>query len=388
MKRPLLSTSSLLAIGLAAAVVIWMLTGLVGARSPSAEDASEPDGAYRGSSPAESRPSETRGGGQMRAAVPSPGETAGVRVSVRKSVARPVVREVVISGRTEPNRSVEIKAETEGRVVALGAERGARVAAGDRIASLDVRDRNARILEAEALIAQHELQYQAAKRLEGQQLIAEAQIAEAYARLVAARATLEEIQLDLARTTVTAPFDGVLEDRSVEIGDYVGIGDPIARIVDNDPLIAVAEVSEREIGALTVGSVGRVQLVDGRVIEGTIRYLSPAADPSTRTFRIELALMNEDSVLPAGMTAELRLPSVEVRAHFVSPALLTLDDAGSIGVKTVDEHGKVRFHEVNIVQSASDGIWVTGLPDESLVITVGQGFVAIGETVQAIREEP
>lgn len=374
MKRPVLSKSSMMAVGLAAAVAFWMLTGLVGSGAPSS-------------------PPEATTGSEGSRAMPEPDDVAapvrpaGLRVSVRKSFAEPIVRDVVVSGRTEPNRIVELKAETEGRVVALGAERGAPVAAGDRIAVLDVRDRNARIKEAEALIAQRRLQYEAAMRLEGRQLIAEAQIAEARAQLATAEALLEQIRLDLERTTIAAPFDGVLEERDVEVGDYVGIGDPIGRIVDNDPLIAVGEISERDLRGIEVGATGRAQLVTGDTIEGTVRYVSPVADPNTRTFRIEVAIPNPESRLRAGMTAELRLPAEETEAHFLSPGLLTLDDEGNIGVKTVDEHDKVRFYPVEIVRSASDGVWVTGLPKQARVITVGQGFVAVGETVQAALAE-
>src|SRR5690606_1004951 len=150
--------------------------------------------------------------------------------------------------------------------------------------------------------------------------------------------------------------------------------------------IAVGEVSERDVREIGVGSPGRVQLVDGTILEGVVRYVSPVADPNTRTFRIELAVPNPDNALPAGMTAEIRLPAGETEAHFLSPALLTLDDAGNIGVKTVDEHGVVRFHDVEIFRSASDGVWVTGLPEEAVVITVGQGFVAVGERVEPVFE--
>ena len=381
MKRPLLSKSSLMAIGVAVAAAVWMLSGFVGAKSPTTDDSADEPAISASSAVAAdsiSAPLRTQG---KRAP-----DAAGIRVSVRKSRAEPVVRDVVVSGRTEPNRTVELKAETEGRVVELGAERGRPVAAGEPVARLDERERQARLEQAEAMVAQRELQYKAAKDLETRQLASQVQIAEAYANLVTARAELEQIRLDLERTEITAPFDGVLEDRSVEIGDYVGIGDPVARVADNDPLIAVGELSEREIGALSVGGKGRVQLVSGSVAEGTVRYISPVADESTRTFRIELAIANPDNALPAGMTAELRLPAAEIEAHFLSPALLTLDDDGDIGVKVVDENHKVRFHEVQIVRSANDGIWVTGLPDEALVITVGQGFVAMGETVQPVHE--
>ncbi|HEX6995872.1 MAG TPA: efflux RND transporter periplasmic adaptor subunit [Gammaproteobacteria bacterium] len=366
----MLSKSSLMATALASAIAVWMLTGLARSGAGQRDDAA----------------AASANGSALAAPSDAGVRPAGLRVTVRKSIAEQIVRDVVVNGRTEPSRVVEIKAETEGRVVGLGAERGARVAEGERLVRLDVRDREAVIAHAEALIAHRRQQYEAALRLEGQQLVAELQIAEAKAELAAAEAQLATARLDLARTSITAPFDGVLEERSVELGDYVGIGDSIAMIADNDPLIAVGEVSERDVREIGVGSPGRVQLVDGTILEGVVRYVSPVADPNTRTFRIELAVPNPDNALPAGMTAEIRLPAGETEAHFLSPALLTLDDAGNIGVKTVDEHGVVRFHDVEIFRSASDGVWVTGLPKEAVVITVGQGFVAVGERVEPVFE--
>lgn len=370
MKRPMLSKSSLMAVALASAIAVWMLTGLAGSGAGPREEAA----AANGSAAAAARSD----------AVERP---PGLRVMVRKSVAEQIVRDVIVNGRTEPSRVVEIKAETEGRVVELGAERGARVARGERLVRLDVRDREALVAQAEALLAHRRQQYEAAMRLEGQQLVAQLQIAEAKAELAAAEAQLAAARLDLARTSITAPFDGLLEERSVELGDYVGIGDSIAMIADNDPLIAVGDVSERDVRAIAVGAPGRVKLVDGTIIDGIVRYVSPVANANTRTFRVEIAIPNPDYALPAGMTAEVRLPAGETDAHFLSPALLTLDDAGNIGVKTVDDNGIVRFHEVEIFRSASDGIWVTGLPSEAVVITVGQGFVAVGDRVEPVFEE-
>src|SRR5690606_23727898 len=375
MKRPVLSKSSLMAVGLVAAVVLWMLSGLVGAAGTS--------------TPADTQRAPTDGGMTLEARNASTAscealDDKGARaVTVTLSKAAPVVREVVVSGRIEPNRIVEVKAETEGRIVALGVERGSSVRAGELIARIDVRDREAAIAEAEKLVEHRRLQHQAAMRLEGQRLIAEVQIAEAAALLATAEAQLERARLDLARTSITAPFDGVLDERNVELGDYVGIGDSIGRVADIDPLIAVGEISEREIGSIEVGMPGRAQLVDGTILEGTVRYVSSVADSATRTFRVEVALPNPER-RPAGTTAEIRLPTKEIEAHFLSPAVLTLDEAGNIGVKTVDASNKVRFFEVAIVRSASDGIWVTGLPSEALVITVGQGFVAVGETVKPV----
>lgn len=359
MKIVALSRSTGMAVALVAAVVVWMLTGLL-----------------RGSTPA----SEQAAMEATRAAA------AGLpqRVSVQVSHARTVTREIVVSARTEPNRAVELRAETEGRVTALGAERGSTVKAGTQIVGLDMRDRQARLDEARALINYAELQFEAARKLQTQQFVSETQMADLLSRVVSARAAVEAMELEVANTTLVAPFDAVLQDRSVEIGDYVNAGDAVAQLVDTDPLIVVGEVSERDVHELAVGSPGTARLVNGEPITGRVRYLAPVAAESTRTFRVELAIPNAQGNLRAGMTAEMRLAADEITAHVLSPALLTLDDSGTVGVKVVNERSKVEFHAVEIIGSSDAGITVTGLPETVRLIVVGQGFVKPGEVVEPV----
>ena len=311
------------------------------------------------------------------------GETA-MRVTVERSRATEMTRRITASARTQPDRAIELKAETEGRVIAVGVERGAAVAAGETIVRLDMRDREALLEETEALIRQRELEYEAAEQLRGEQFMSAAELAATRAALVAARAARERIVLDIARTGITAPFDAVVQDRLVEIGDYVGIGDPIAELVDVDPLIVAANVNEREIGALTVGDRGTARILGNPEIEGTVRYLAPAADEATRSFRVELAIPNPDRQLRVGTSAELVLGAERIKAHEVSSAVLALSlaDDGTIGVKIVDANDRVRFVPVEIVDATSTGsVLVTGLPNEARIITVGQGFVTEGQSV-------
>lgn len=359
--------STLIAVGIVLAVALWMLSGMLGeqTQTPAAGSA---------------------GGVSSELDRPSAESSQLISVTVEKSVAKTITRQITVSARAEPNRSIELKAETEGRVIKLGAERGARVAEGDVIAELDVRDREARIAEAEALVEQRELQYDAALRLKDQQLISDVQIAEARAQLVSARAALERFRLDMQYTRIEAPFDGVLVERSVEIGDYVKAGDQIADLADTDPLIIVGEVSERDVGPLSVGSSGFARLIGGTVVQGRVRYLAPVAEESTRTFRVELAVPNKDGALRGGQTAEMLLAANETKAHLLSPALLTLDDDGNVGVKAVDENDRVIFYPVEIANSGPEGISVTGLPDELDLITVGQGFVNPGQYVRPVPD--
>ncbi len=121
---------------------------------------------------------------------------------------------------------------------------------------------------------------------------------------------------------------------------------------------------------------------------GRIRYISPVADPSTRTFNVELEVPNPGGDLPAGVTAEMKLPGGRVLAYKVSPALLTLNDEGEIGLKVVDEYDRVEFFAVEMALSEPDGVWVTGLPETAKIITVGQGYVSPGQSVESVFAQP
>lgn len=363
----LFSKSSLMALLVAIGVIAWMASGSVtmpGSDSPAPTTRSA----------TLSDDTEAAGGN----------ERASVRVGVQHSSAQSINRVVSVSGRTEPNRVVEIRGEAEGRVMSVNAERGTFVRAGEELARLDVRDREARRAQAQAQLEQHQIQFEAAQELLRQNLTSEVQIAEVRARLVSSEAALQDIELELQRTIIRAPFDGVLQERHIEVGDLVRIGDTIAEFVDTDPIVVVGNVNEREIGTLTGGHPGRAILADGSKVEGTVRYVAPVARAATRTFQVELAVPNPNLAVRAGITAELELATDEVYGHLLSPALLTLDDDGTIGVKIVDDGRRAKFVPVEILRSDAQGIWVAGLPASVDIIAIGQGFVVDGQIVEAV----
>jgi len=363
----LLSKSSLIALVIGIAVVAWMASGTVTSPGSNAAESATRSAALRDVE-----------------ADTGPSERTGVRVGVRHSNATTVDRVVAVSARTQPNRIVEIRGEAEGRVTSIEAERGAFVREGQPLARLDLRDREARLAQAQALLEQNRMQYEAAQSLGGENLLSEVQIAETRARLVSAEASLRDIELEIERTIILAPFDGIVQDRLVEIGDLVRIGDTIAEFVDTDPMIVVGDVNEREIAHLTPGSAGMAILPDGTSVEGTVRYIAPVADDRTRTFRVELAVPNASRQLRAGVTAELKVTTDEINGHLLPPALLTLDDEGTIGVKIVDAASRAKFMPVEILRSDAEGVWVTGLPAAAEIIAIGQGFVVDGQLVEGV----
>jgi membrane fusion protein, multidrug efflux system len=354
--------SWLISAGMAALVALWLLSG-AGERTDE-----DPAGSAAGTSAENGDP-------QARSSV-----------RVRTQTAEEVERTIVVNGQTAPARIVELSAETDGRIVQLGAERGSNVDEGGLLVRLDERDRQARLLQAQAMLTQRTVEYEAREKLKSSSYVSESQLKEALAALEAARTEVVRAELDLDYTAVRAPFDGALQARAVEVGDFVKSGDPLATFVDNRTIIVTGDVSEFDAGHVQVGDPGEARLATGETVRGTIRYVAPVADSATRTFAVELEVDNRDGKLRAGGTAELRIPAETVLAHRLSPSLLTLDDEGNVGVKIINADGEVEFVEADIAIAETNGIWVAGLPPTATIITVGQGFVPDGAVVNAVPE--
>ena len=313
-------------------------------------------------------------------------ETVAIDVQVRDLVAEPIAREIIANGKTAANRIVQLRSETSGRVTWIGPPEGEQVRQGDLLVTLDPRDREVAILEAKAVLRQRQIELDAAKKLNEKGFQAETNVAQAEANHASAEAALRRAELDLDYTRIRAPFDGVLDHRNVEIGDFVDIGEPIATILDLDPLLVTGEVIETEVGRLKRGMPGTVRLATGQTLNGTLRYISSRADDQTRTFSIELEVPNADGRAAVGTSAELKISAERLMAHRLSPSALSLSDDGALGVKTVDEANTVVFMPVSIARAEENSVWLTGLPDQIRVITVGQGFVRDGSHVRPIPE--
>ena len=344
--------------GIAALITLWLLSGTLGSDEA----------------------------GSSAAPTVTESTSKNSKVRVRTQSAEEIVRTIVVNGKTAPARVVHLSAETDGRVEYTGAERGASVTRGGVIVRLDERDRSARLAQAKATLKQREVEYEGRLKLQTESYVSEAQLQEAIAQLEAARTELRRAELDLEFMTVNAPFDGALQSRAVEIGDFVKSGDPIATFVDNRTIIVAANVSEFDAQHVAVGEAAEARLATGEEVRGKIRYVAPVADEATRTFAVELEVDNRDGRLRAGGTAELYIPAEVVNAHRISPSLLTLDDAGNVGIKIINEDGEVEFVVADIALSSSNGVWIAGLPDTATIITVGQGFVTSGSIVDAVPE--
>ncbi|MBL4665745.1 MAG: efflux RND transporter periplasmic adaptor subunit [Sneathiella sp.] len=315
------------------------------------------------------------------AAALQPKRTDPTQVHVQIYTAEPRAQQVIVRGTTEAIRTVTIKAETPGRVVATYVEIGQRVKKGDTLVKFAIKDRNAQLKEAEALVRQRQIEYKAAKSLSKKGFSAKTTLAGTKALLDSALAKAQSVRILLSDLVIKAPFDGIVEERQAEIGDFIKDGNSVITIVDESPFLVVGQISEIYVNKIKIGDKGTAKLVTGESIEGVIRFIGKKSDPATRTFRVELLVQNEGNSLRAGVTSETTYSTEEVMATFISPAILTLNDTGILGVRSVDDSDIVHFHPVNVLTDSSKGAWITGLPPQVRLIKVGQEFVRAGEKV-------
>ena len=350
-------SSHFIAIGLAVAATAWIASGVVSGTAPSKGE--------------EATPQKTE---------------ARTMVRVRQSQAQTHEQRVTLYGRTEAVRDIELAAETAGKVIERPVEKGEWVKKGTPILKLAMNDRIAKLREAEAKLEHQKLAHDSAKKLSRKQFQSKIKVAEEKAALESTKAALAAIRLDVARTTVRAPIDGYVETLPANVGDYVKVGDVVATVLNLDPVRVVAQVSERQVAALKLGDLAWASVPGGEARQGSVRYISRMGTSVTRTFRVEVWLDNPNGQIPEGLTAELRLVMGAARAHLVSPAVLTLNDNGIIGVKAVDADGKVEFHAAQIIEDTTEGVWLGDLPENLTLITVGQEFVRAGQQVDTQDE--
>lgn len=354
------TTSALIVAGL---LVLWLGSGALGGDStatPQSSSTTEADDALA-----------------LEAA-----ELSKVRVTVHR--AEPRTRTVVLRGQTEAKRTVEVTAELAGQVVSRPVERGMQVTEGQLLCEIAVDDREVAVAEARAGYEQARIEHAGSLKLADEGLLSEVAIAASEARQESARANLHRQMLNLDRTKITAPFDGVIEHLNMNAGDYAMPGTSCATLIDLDPMLVVAHVTEEEVGNLQTGSIVSGTVRMGQEIQGQLSFIGKQSDPVTRTYPVEITVANADYTLRSGLTVNIRVGLDEVLAHRVSPSLLTLSDNGDMGIRVLDDSNRVVFNAVEIVEEGQEGLWITGLPKTVNLITVGQEYVSVGERVDPV----
>lgn len=311
------------------------------------------------------------------------------RVSVIDAKVEPRTRNLVLSGRTEADRKMMVTARVDGVISDLKVRRGSIVKEGDVIAVLSDEAREARVLQARAMLIQRKTELTAKMKLVEQGTIPKLEAVNLETQYKAAEAGLAAAEAEKDRSVIRAPWTGIVNDVPVEVGQAVlqMMGKDIAQIVSIDPILAVVEVAERNLSGVHVGDAAEVRLVTGKKAMGKVRFISKSASANTRTYRVDVEVPNADGTIPDGITAEVAIPLAPVPATRVPRSALTFSSSGELGVRVVDAGGKVAFVPVSVVEDQQELMWVGGVADAARVIVQGQDFVREGQQVEAVDGE-
>lgn len=359
----------------------------------------------------------------VTAAEPTDDVEDAVGVVAVHSAAQTVDSAVILRGRTEAARQVSVAAETTGLVVSEPLRKGAFVNAGEALCRLDPGTREASLAEARARLAEAEgrvpeaqaglteanarvreaeINLNAARQLSQDGFATETRVASeqaamdsaiagvqransavtaAEAGIEASEAVVASAEREIERLQILAPFAGLLETDTAELGSLMQPGALCATIIQLDPIKLVGFVPELDVGKISVGAIAEAYLSNGSKVQGRVTFLSRSADELTRTFRVEVAVPNDDLAISDGQTAEILVAAEGRTAHLIAQSSLTLDDDGVLGVRTVSADNIAIFMPVTVLRDTAEGVWVTDLPETVDIITVGQEFVIDGVRV-------
>jgi multidrug efflux system membrane fusion protein len=324
---------------------------------------------------------------------PEPGAQQAQPVAVEKTRFKVAVlpvtveqhaRNIVISGRTEADRRATAIARAAGIIVDLRVRRGNVVKTGDVIAVLSDEAREAMVDQAKARLDQRRAELTARLQLIEKGNMPAINRSQLEAEMKAAEALLAQAEAERRKGEVLAPVSGVVNDVPTELGQAMQANATVAEVIALDPMLAVVEVSERQLGGVKLREHANVKLVTGETAVGRVRFVSRKASPQTRTYRVEVRIDNPEATIPDGVTCEVSLPLAAVAAARLPRSALSFSAEGKLGVRTVDGDGRVAFVPVAVMEDGPQVIWVAGVEDGAKVIVQGQEFVKEGELVEAV----
>jgi len=309
-----------------------------------------------------------------------------MKVVVMPSSAQLINQTISANGQAIPSKETTLRAEMIMTVEKIWVKEGTYVKKGDVLVSFNLSDRMARLHEAKTKVEDEQTSLDAMSKLQTRGFSAKTKYYETKAELAKAKAKLIAIKIEVSKTKIIAPFDGVVSEIYVEEGDYLKAGENVADIVNNSPLLINVGIAQKSISTLSKNDKANITLATGHKLKGHVQFISPVADNKTRMFKVEIIAPNPLK-FRSGVSANVDITTSKIKAHFISPALLSMNMAGQIGIKVVDKNSVVKFMPIVISQSDSKGLWISSLPEQLTIITVGQGFVEEGEEVIAIQAE-
>ncbi|KJV68968.1 efflux RND transporter periplasmic adaptor subunit [Candidatus Neoehrlichia procyonis] len=307
-----------------------------------------------------------------------------VRVKKYYSQNKVVYRSVV--GEVNALQLAEITSEVSGKVTSLLINSGDAVNKNAVILAVEENDKAEQLKQAQAILKQRQLEYEVSRALYKKGYRSEVQDNAAFAALQSAYADVKKAHINFNNTKIRAPFTGYVDKVNVQVGSFVNFGQVIAKIVNFNQFKVVVNVSTKDAEMLQLNSSSNVILSNGKVFKGIVSFISKIANPQTKTYTVEVTVKNDENhFVTQGMMSNVELLVGQFKAQKVSSSLLSLNDAGEIGLKIVNDDNTVEFITVEIIDDDSYGnVWVINLPEVVNLIILGHEYSKVGTKVHVV----
>ncbi|SEI39410.1 membrane fusion protein, multidrug efflux system [Allopseudospirillum japonicum] len=309
------------------------------------------------------------------------------QVQIIQAQPQAIHPQLTLQAQVEAWRHVQLKAQWSAPVTEIWAKKGQDLASGEAILHLEAQDLPWQLEQARAQLVSARLDLQATQSLAKQAYQAHNQISAHQAQVQAAQAQVARIEQQIQKLTLSAPFDGYLDQLHVEIGDFVDVGQVIADYLDLSQVKLTAYLPQTQQAGIELGTPARVHFnaLPTQVFDAQVDWIASEAHPSTHAYAIEVHLPHpQTSARLVGSTASLDLLLPAQTAYWVPRNALSLHE-GHLYVHYVDDQQRLERLQAQLVRTQSQGVWVS-LPEltqaQSLqLVVLGQHLASLGTQV-------
>lgn len=330
--------------------------------------------------------------GEARAAPDARTGAGPARIAVEVAPARSadVTADIRSIGTLQSDESVKVASEVAGRIQEIAFREGAHVKAGDVLVQLDAALVKASLDETEARLELAQANHDRASRLSQSGSGTARALDEARAELNTANALLDSQRVQVAKHTITAPFDGMVGLRSVSVGAYIGVGTELVNLEKIDVLKVDFKIPEIYLRNVAVGQEVEiiVDAMPGQTFTGTVYAIDPLIDVNGRSLSVRARLPNPEMMLRPGLFVRVVLKGKESRTALFVPESAVVP-RGQERFVWVVEDGRAGERKVTLGQRLAGEVEVTsGLAAGTSVVTAGQGRLRDKAAVEIVSAPP
>ncbi len=290
-----------------------------------------------------------------------------------------------VQGNVQTKENLIIYPQFSGILTSLNVTAGQRVSKGQVLGTIDDGGLSQQLAQVQSQLALAKTTFERQKRLWDQKIGSEIQYLQAQTNMVSQQKAVSQINAQLAKTKIIAPFSGVIDETLIERGQVVGPGQGLMRIVNLNNMYVSTSVPETYIGKLKTGTNVDVYLTSlNKTYTGRIRQVANNINPNNRTFSIEVSVPNKENLLRPNQVAKLKIVDYTSKNAVVVPTNVVQEDGEKnnfvyIVTNATTTTGVAKKVIVTVGQSSNNATEIlSGLSANDIVVTEGVNTISDG----------